>query len=474
MNRTKSILNFLVVIFVIVFLTGCLLVATSSETSQGEEPTQSAVVDFGGETTALPSVEPENTAVPLNNLETNIELGPLLRASPTPFPAVMTDTSQQQATFDFFWETVNESYVYPDFNGADWAGLRGQYQARLDAGLSNQAFWQLLEEMLAELNDEHSYLVTVDNTRALQSFRQGGEGLSGIGVSLIGQPEKDSALVAWVIPGSGAWDAGIRNRDRLIAADGFVLCCNFSSDPYPFLLGPSGSTVKVLVQSPGEDPREVDVIRGPLQLNEVIVTDRLAGDIGYIQINSFIGQDTAREFEAAWRELNPNQDLQGLILDLRTNTGGLVIQGDLILRLFTDGPLYYYYDAFVERGREIPRTMGGEDVLGSQTIPMVVLVSEATNSLGEIVAGILHDNQGGRALTIGNRTNANVEILRSYELPDGSLLYLASDSFAPLSGADWERDGVPLDIEIEQLWSEIGEGDPDLALEAAIDYLTAE
>ena len=170
-------------------------------------------------------------------------------------------------------------------------------------------------------------------------------------------------------------------------------------------------------------------------------------------------------FREIWDALNGDGALVGLILDLRTNTGGLVTPTNLILSLFVDGEMYYYYE---HGDRNIPRTMRGEDIHSSQSIPLAALVGEATNSQAEVFAGILHDM--GRAVLIGGTTNGNVETLGGYDLPDGSQLYLADDTLIPLSGADWETHGLTVDIFIEQRWSAITNEQDDQTLAAAITY----
>ena len=209
--------------------------------------------------------------------------------TPTPFPAVMTDTSKQVETFEVFWQTVEENYIYRDFNGIDWAGIKPQYGARVDAGMLNPEFWTMLSDLVILLNDEHSYFVPADEVTGVRNLLQGDEGYAGIGVSLLGQPALGSALVAWVIPSNGAARAGLRNGDRILTVDGFPICCDGQGMPFDFLLGPEGSVVTVRVQSPAQEIREIQVVRNPIQVRETVIGQRLPGNIGYIQINLILG-----------------------------------------------------------------------------------------------------------------------------------------------------------------------------------------
>ncbi len=393
----------------------------------------------------------------------------ILDVQPTAYPAVYTDTALQTTVFDEFWSLIMTEHVYRQQLAPQLAPLKAQYDAQISAGLNNAEFWALLTEITYQLNDEHSYLVSADKAEGVRNLLRGDAGYAGIGVALIGQPENDSALVGWAIPNNAAWNAGLRNGDRIIAVNGYRLCCAPNGEAFDFISGPAGTTIDLLVQKPDGTLQERTVTRSPIEVQDAIVTNRF-GDTGYIQINTFLDRDIDDKFAAAWASLNANQDLTGLVIDLRTNTGGLIIQSNAILSYFVDGDLFWYYEPYIEKGNLVPRNMAGQDVLGSQSIPLAVLVSSATNSMGERFAGFLHDNQRSQALTIGTTTHANIEEITPFNLADGSILYLATDTIWPISG-DWEETGVPIDIPVSFDWQHLGDPNLDAALQTAIQQL---
>jgi C-terminal processing protease CtpA/Prc len=154
-----------------------------------------------------------------------------------------------------------------------------------------------------------------------------------------------------------------------------------------------------------------------------------------------------------------------MILDNRFNSGGRGRVADPILNLFLSGPV----GAFVSREGRRPVEAVPELIYGSQDIPIVVLVSEDTVSFGEIFSGILRNL--GRAVIIGETTLGNVEVLRGYELSDGSKLWIAQERFEPLyEDEDWEETGIVPDIEVVAEWDTFT-FDTDPAVAAALRLL---
>ena len=160
--------------------------------------------------------------------------------------------------------------------------------------------------------------------------------------------------------------------------------------------------------------------------------------------------------------------LDGLILDNRMNGGGLGSVAEATLGMFLGGS----EGAFVTRTERDELVITAEDMGGSQTVPMVVLVGPDTVSYGEVVSGILQ--HAGRATVVGLPTLGNVEQLRRYDLPDGSRAWIASATFEPtgLPAGIWEDTGIVPDTLVPGRWDEFREGnDPGLA--AAVGILLA-
>jgi carboxyl-terminal processing protease len=158
--------------------------------------------------------------------------------------------------------------------------------------------------------------------------------------------------------------------------------------------------------------------------------------------------------------------LDGLVLDNRMNGGGLGSVAQAVLSLFTGGVQGY----FVTRESRDPLDIQPEDVGGSQSAPLVVLVGVDTVSYGEIVSGVLR--LAGRARIIGEPTLGNVEQLRRYDFEDGSRAWIASATFEPLGQAAgvWEDTGIIPDVIMPTRWDLFTEAN-DPALAAALELL---
>jgi C-terminal processing protease CtpA/Prc len=203
-------------------------------------------------------------------------------------------------------------------------------------------------------------------------------------------------------------------------------------------------------------------VGGSIPVDGHLLTTSLGWQVGYLFIPSFADMTVADQVRQAMQDFGP---VDAMILDNRFNSGGRGRVADPILNLFVSGPV----GAFVSREGRRPVEAVPELIYGSQDIPIVVLVSEDTVSFGEIFSGILRNL--GRAVIIGETTLGNVEVLRGYELSDGSKLWIAQERFEPLyEDEDWEETGIVPDIEVVAEWDTFT-FDTDPAVAAALRLL---
>lgn len=359
-------------------------------------------------------------------------------------------------------DVVEAVYVYPDYNGRDWNEIESRYQDKIEAGLDTQSFYNEMSAMISELADEHSFFLSPVEVAEAEAELQGN--VEFVGVGIYGQLdfERGRLIVVSTFPGSPAEFGGIQHHDSILSVDGQPISNDFSDR----LRGPQCSAVTLSVQSPGEAPRDVMLVRYAIQGNIPIdarqVTTTDGSRIGYIFIPSFFDETLPGQVENALNEFGP---LDGLILDLRMNGGGSSSVAYPILEYFIDGEL----GKFVSRSDSRPLEIDANEIQNSQTVPLVVMVSEDTVSFGEIVAGVLQD--AGRAQIVGETSLGNVEVLHGYDFEDGSQVWIAAETFtSAFSDANWEQTGIVPDVQAFAEWDTFHfESDPSIA--AAVNLL---
>ena len=387
-------------------------------------------------------------------------------SQPTITPEPVEDISQstQQQIFDELTHTVDEVYVYPDFNGKDWEEIKSRYKSCVDAGLDTVTFYTEMYAMIAELGDEHSYFLSPPEVKASEAELRGENEYVGVGIYSIPDEERQTFTVISTFPYSPAEYAGIRPHDRIIAIDGLPLEVNEQTSNR--VRGPQCSAVVLTVQYPGEAPRDLLLIRAPIIGGLNIVSQLLpttdGSKIGYIFIPSFFDETIPPQIEETLNNFGP---LDGLILDVRLNGGGSSSVVDPIFEYFVSGRL----GEFVSRDESRTLEIDANPIHNSQTVPIVVIVSEDTVSYGEIFSGVLRD--AGRAKVVGQTSLGNVEVLHGYRFDDGSQAWIAAETFkSAFSDANWELSGIVPDVAAYAEWDTITfENDPSVA--AALELL---
>ena len=400
--------------------------------------------------------------------------------TPAPFPTLTVENTpspentfnlsyeDQFKIFDELWNIINDVYVYTDFNGVDWDATYEAYRQKLEAGLSDQEFYLAMDEMVYSLGDDHSVFLSPEQVAEEEAEYAGNFDYVGIGIWAGSVPERNRAVIYLVFPNSPAEEGGLQSHDSILSVDGGPILDEegYMNDS---LLGLEGTEVTITVQTPGEEPRELVLIRGQITSSIPVYYELMISpegkQIGYILIPGFSDITVNERVDDALKALNADEPLDGLILDNRINTGGFdtVMKG--VLRRYVDGLVGH----FVNREREEALMVKAGDINGSTTVPLVVLVGYDTVSFGEIFSGILQDL--GRAYLIGETTDGNVETLWGYDFDDGSRAWIAHDTFRPINnpGSDWEKNGIIPALTILSQW-DLVTFDTDPVINAALEY----
>ena len=374
----------------------------------------------------------------------------------------------QTRVFDAIWTHFQDNYIYYDRAGTDWDALNKKYLQRIQAGLSNDEFSALIQELQAELPS--GSLTYQSRAERIEAETTDTSTINGIGVMVgFGEDPVPHIILLSVMPGSPAEKAGLKAHDSISKIDGQAIQLEEGLKAASRIRGAAGSTVILNVQSPGEPERSVELQRAKLTGAAKLETSLLPGpdDYGYMLFPP-TGYDTLmQDVVAGLQTFTTNRTLEGLVLDLRIASSARNWPLEELLKLFHDGNVGEFYNATQEEVLNIT----GEDQFSSQTVPLIILVGENTSGAPEILAAGLQS--GGRADIIGTSTPGAIETSTPFYLPNGALIFVESTSFRLLNGEEIGNNGVQPDVKVEAGWDEILP-DADPVLESAIKLLDAQ
>ena len=293
--------------------------------------------------------------------------------------------------------------------------------------------------MVAEL-DPHSAYLPADEYNIFQADTKGEFG--GIGVEV--DFRNDEVLVIAPIEGSPAARAGIRPGDIIVGIDDAPVRGKSTRELIQKMRGGAGTKVKLTIRRQGEvNLRQFVLTREVIEVASVS-HKALDGEIAYIRVKQFQSGTHTELLEAigTLRE-EMGARIEGVLLDLRNNPGGLVDEAVFVADEFLRGGVIYstrHRDKTIE---EVRADRGG--ALSRE--PVVVLVNEYSASAAELVAGALQDHQ--RATVVGTATFGKGSVQTILDLPDGAGLRLTTMRYYTPKGHAIQAHGIKPDVVVE-------------------------
>ena len=306
---------------------------------------------------------------------------------------------------------------------------------------------QAINGMLASLDPYSTYLAR-DEYEAMQDSMRGRFG--GLGIQITLPDDGAGVMVVTPLEGTPAARAGLLARDRITHVDGVSLAGYSLGQVVRKLRGPVGSRVVLTIRR-GED-HVFDLMIARSVINLDIVKWRLEGDFGYLHVLGF-SEDTSEEIEQAVNNIRSHLGgrLAGLIIDLRDNPGGLLVESVAASDAFIESG-----DIVVTKGRHRTqryRATSGDIVAG---LPIAVLINHNSASAAEIFAGALKDHE--RAVLIGTRSFGKGTVQTVMPMGRGAALKLTTAAYYRPSGSSVDGGIVP-DVTVEDdRETEIDEG----------------
>lgn len=318
-----------------------------------------------------------------------------------------------------------------------------------------------LEGMVDSLGDEYSGYMSPDSFASFSGSFSGD--MEGIGAIIRSDVETGIIEIADVLPNAPAEKAGVIAGDVFVEVDGEPVQGMSQTDLVTKVRGPAGTTVTIIMQR-GDKLLTFEIVREKFEIPSVFSEVIEDTNIGYIAFYDF-NQKTRAQIDAALEDLNVNE-LDGLIIDVRNNPGGLLTSAVEV------------GSAFVENGTILHEVFGnGEEITfesdGSYaniTVPIVYLVNERSASASELVAGALQDN--GLATIIGEPTFGKGTVQQLRPLSHGGGVRLTIAQWLTPNRNSIQTNGITPDIIIrvdnDQQLAELGK---DPQRDAAIEFI---
>ncbi|WP_066380555.1 carboxyl-terminal processing protease CtpC [Anabaena sp. CA = ATCC 33047] len=338
---------------------------------------------------------------------------------------------------DEVWQIVQRQYVDGTFNQVDWVAVRKEY---LNKSYSSQEdAYKAIREMLKRLDDPYTRFMNPEEFKNMQVDTSGE--LTGIGIT-ISQDEKTKQLVVIApIEDTPAFKAGILSKDVIVKIDGKSTKGMDTNEAVSLIRGEPGSQVVLTIERNGQQ-KVFNIKRARIEIHPVRFSQQQTpvGKVGYIRLNQF-SANAAKEMQQAIRNLE-KQQVDGYVMDLRGNPGGLLYASVEIARMWLDkGTIVSTIDRQGEQEREVAR---GRALTNK---PLVVLVDKGSASASEILSGALQDNK--RAVLVGTQTFGKGLVQSVRPLEDGSGLAVTIAKYHTPSGKDINKHGINPDIKVE-------------------------
>ncbi len=379
----------------------------------------------------------------------------------TPYGPQITDADHQTEVFEEILKQVETNYIYYETGNIDWASLRQKYMDQIQTGLTYAEFDALMNQFEAEFPTGELTYVTRDD-RIAADTAPNTTAYGGIGAFISFQAEDiPHVVILDVMPGSPAEKAGLRAHDSIYSVNGDPVRLEEGGNVVQRIRGEAGTSVTLTIQSPGKGQSDIEITRSTLSGIGKVKANLLTGkDIGYILMPTTISSTTAQEVADALTQFSANKNLKGVILDLRISNSNNNWPIEEMLTLFLDKTSIDIYS----RASNEAYVVSGQDIAGSQTIPLTVLVGEHTSGAPEIFAAAVQSS--GRGIVIGSDTTGAIESPGAFPLSNGGQVFIASASFR-IGEDEIGIHGLSPKVQVEAKWDEITTGQ-DPVIEKAI------
>ena len=360
--------------------------------------------------------------------------------------ANINSNKTERVDFNLFWdvwETIEEKYI----DELD-------YQKMLRGAITG---------MVASLDDPYTVYMDPEANKEFQEEIAGT--FEGIGAE-IGIKNNKLTIIS-PLPSPPAEQAGIKARDTILAINGEGTIDMNLIEAVARIRGEKGSTVTLnIIRSDWDEAQDIEITRDTIEVESVTwdLKKQNGKSIAYIELIYF-GEDTSTEFKKVVTDIMA-YEVDGIILDLRGNTGGYLETSIEVGSEFVANGQVIAIESFSDGEENKFKAKNGARLAN---ISVVVLIDEGSASASEIVAGALRDHRQSKLIGQKSYGKGSVQELESYD--DGSSLRVSVAKWLTPAGKNINGEGLSPDIEVE-LSDEDYDNDRDPQLDKALEIIT--
>ena len=341
---------------------------------------------------------------------------------------------------DQAWQIVFRDYLDTTgkYDAEKWRQLRRNLLGKT-YGSPKEAY-EAIRGMLATLSDPYTRFLDPREFKEMQIDTSGE--LSGVGIQLSLDKDTKELVVIAPIEGSPASRAGVQPKDVIVSIDGKSTKGMSTEDAVKLIRGRAGTSVNLVLRRKGQNI-DVPLTRELIELHAVthqVNTTPDGAKIGYVRLRQF-NANAAKDMRAAIRDLE-NQGVQGYVLDLRSNPGGLLMASVEIARQWLNEGVIV--STKTREGIQDVRRATGRALTSR---PLVVLVNEGSASASEILSGALQENN--RAVLVGQKTFGKGLVQSVRGLSDGSGMTVTIAKYLTPLNHDIHHRGIVPDVPVK-------------------------
>lgn len=338
--------------------------------------------------------------------------------------------------YDNVWRLINSKYVDQTNNEQDWRKWRHKYDNVIK---TDEDAYVAIETMVASLNDPYTKFLDPKEFNEETSSIKGS--LKGIGIQIGVQDGK--LMVIAPIEDTPAEKAGLLAGDEILSIDGKSTKGITVDKAAEQIRGEEGTSVTLVVKRKDQEPKSYTITRAEIEIKsisqKVPENVNMPKDIVYIRLSSFISRNASKEFSEI---LSKNSDVKAVIVDLRSNPGGLLSNAIYISDMFLNGGAIV---STVDRDGYKETQKAARGVL--TTKPLVVLIDKGSASASEIFSGAIKDNK--RGVIVGTQSFGKGLVQEINKLPNSAGINITIQKYLTPNGTDIHKKGITPDVVVE-------------------------